>query len=26
MLSGKAELDDAGKTVFGKMDDKKLAQ
>jgi len=26
MLSGKAELDDAGKTVFGKMDEKKLAQ
>jgi len=26
MLSGKAELDDAGKTVFGKMDAKKLAQ
>ena len=26
MLSGKAELDDAGKTVFGKMDEKKLAE
>jgi hypothetical protein len=26
MLSGKAELDDAGKTVFGRMDEKKLAQ
>jgi len=26
MLSGRAELDDAGKTVFGKMDETKLAQ
>jgi len=26
MLSGKAELDDAGKTVFGKMDEAKLTQ
>jgi hypothetical protein len=26
MLSGKAELDDAGKTVFGRMDEAKLTQ
>ena len=26
LLSGKAELDDAGKTVFGKMDEAKLAK